>query len=68
MAETMVRTYKKEKAYREEAARLAGEGWRVITVTQEQRPPGCARGCLLGIFSLIFKPRPRWVVTYQRGE
>jgi hypothetical protein len=65
--ETMVRRYKSDKQYRRDAVRLAAGGWRVVNVVQEQPPTGCGRGCLLGFFALIFKPKPRLVVTYERG-
>lgn len=66
MAQTMVRTYKGESAYQKEAAKLAAQGWRVISVTPQPRRSGCARILLIGIFAAIFKPKPILIVTYQR--
>ena len=67
MPETMVRTYKSQAAYQRDSARLAADGWRVVTVTEQQPSPGCARGCLLGLMALVWKPKPYLTVTYERA-
>lgn len=64
--ETMSRTYQNQEAYSTDAARLAGQGWRVTNVTEHQPSTGCARGCLLGLFALVWKPKPELIVTYER--
>lgn len=65
--ETMVRVYRGTAAYRREAQRLAQEGW-VVANTVEHRPrSGCLRVfLLLGIFALVFPPKPELTVTYVR--
>ncbi len=62
-----VKRYKKERAYRKDAAMLAGHGWTVVSVTSEQQRSGCLRIILTGgIGALIWKPKPDFVVTYER--
>ncbi len=62
-----VKRYKKERAYRKDATRMAGEGWTVVSVTSEQQRSGCGRIIMLGgIGALIWKPKPDFVVTYER--
>ena len=62
-----VKRYKQEKAYRKDASRMASKGWKVISVTSEQQRSGCLRIILTGgIGALIWKPKPDFVVTYER--
>ena len=65
--EVMVRRYKSDGEYQREAARLAASGWHVANVVQDQRRSGCMRWLTIGLFALIWKPKPVFVVTYQRG-
>lgn len=64
--ETMTRTYKSTDAFRRDAEKLARQGWTVQNTTEHQPRTGCARGCLLGFFSLIWKPKPEIVAVYTR--
>lgn len=65
--ETMVRTYTSAKAYQNDAKRLARDGWSAANVTEHRRRSGCIRVfLLLGIFALVFPPKPEIVVTYVR--
>ena len=65
---TMVRVYTDPGRYRKDAERLAREGWRVEQVTEHRRRSGCLRVfLLLGIFALVFPPKPEIVVTYVRA-
>lgn len=64
--ETMVRVYKKPDEYQRDAQRLAAQGW-IVANTMERRPrAGCARILTLGLFTLVFPPKPELVITYSR--
>lgn len=64
--QTMVRTYSSQGAYQHDANHLAREGWRVQSVTESRPNIGCARGCLLGLWALVFRPKNKLIVTYVR--
>lgn len=61
-----IKEYKDRGEYEKDAPRMAAEGWRVVTVTEQTQRTGCLRMVTLGFFSLIWKPKPHLVVTYQR--
>jgi hypothetical protein len=62
-----VRRYKNEKEYQKDAGKWAKRGYNVLHVVSEQPRSGCARIVMLGgIGALFFKPKPVFVVTYQR--
>ena len=63
---TVVKTYATDDQYRFDARRMALDGWTVVNVVQEKRPPGCERIGCCGLFALLIPPRPVLVVTYQR--
>lgn len=66
--ETMVREYTSTDDYNRDARKLASQGWVVQDVTVRQPSTGCLRGCALGgIGALIWRPKPRTVVTYGRS-
>lgn len=65
-SETMVRTYKTAQEFNMDSATLATQGWRIANVIEQQHSPGCARILFLGLWSLIFKPKPTLLVTYVR--
>jgi hypothetical protein len=65
--ETMVREYKSIDDYRADAQKLARNGWNVKSVETIDPRSGCMRIILLGgIGALVFRPKPRIVVTYER--
>jgi hypothetical protein len=64
--ETMIRVYKSNSAYQHDARKLAGQGWRVVSVTERRPRAGIARIVLLMFLVLIFPPKPQLVVTYSR--
>ncbi len=66
MKDVIVRRYKSQEHYQRDAVAMARAGYEVVSVTSEQPSTGCLRGCLLGLFALIFKPKPVLVVTYRR--
>jgi hypothetical protein len=68
MQETTVKTYGSESEFKRDAGRMAKKGWRVQNVAREQRLPGCARGCLLGLFSFLIRPSDVLLVTYVKGN
>lgn len=61
-----VKTYASDGDYRKDAQRLAKQGWTVSNVTEQTRRSGCMRILLLGPVSIVYKPKPRIIVTYQR--
>lgn len=65
--QTTVKSYAGDKAYRRDAAKMAAKGWRVVNTTEERPRPGCGRIVGLGLFAAVFPPKPRLVVTYQKG-
>lgn len=64
--ETMVREYKSTKDFSKDAEKLARDGWYVSSQTERKPRAGCLRILTLGLFALIFHPKPILVVTYQR--
>ena len=64
----MVRQYGSLDDYQRDAAVLGVQGWDVVSMTQSDQRAGCLRGCLLGPFALIWKPRPRFIATYRRSS
>lgn len=65
-AETMVRTYPNPDAYQRDARKLAGKGWSVSNTMERKPRAGCARILTLGLFTMLFPPKPEIVVTYVR--
>lgn len=59
--------YRNQKSYQRDANKRAKKGWAVVSVTSEQPRSGCGRVFALGLFAIIFKPKPVLVVTYQRA-
>lgn len=68
MAESgvLVKEYRSQEEYQTDAAKLSAEGWRVVSVTEATQRSGCLRMIFLGLFALIWKPKPRLIVTYQK--
>lgn len=64
-SEIIVKRYKSEKEYQNDAKKLLSNGYEVLSVTSEQPRSGCGRILLIGIFAGIFKPKPVLVVTYR---
>ena len=65
--ETITRTYTSAKAFQQDSAKLAAEGWTVLTTTEHRPRQGCMRIILMAfIFAFMFPPKPQIVVTYQR--
>lgn len=69
MMETTVREYGSRGDYAKGAERMARDGWAVVSTTEQTRRSGCLRIILLGgIGALIFRPKPRILVTYSRAR
>lgn len=64
MKSVVVKRYKSEKQYQQDAQRMTAQGYKVVSVTSEQPRAGCLRIVTLGIFTLLWPPRPVLVVTY----
>lgn len=64
---TMVREYRDTGAMQKEANKLAGEGWNIVTQSEQTQRSGCGRILMLGPFALLFHPKPRIVVTYRKA-
>jgi hypothetical protein len=61
----IVREYTSAADFERDAAQLAGEGYAVTNQSTIQPRSGCLRIILLGgIGALIWRPKPRIVVTY----
>ena len=65
--ETQVGIYSNPNNYARDAKRLAQSGWVPISVTERRPRAGCLRIVTLGLWTLVFPPKPELVVTYQRG-
>ena len=63
----VVRRYKTEREYQRDAGRMVKRGYRVAHVVSEMRNAGCMRWLTIGLFAIIFRPKPELVVTYQRA-
>ena len=62
-----VKRYKSDQAYRQDAGKMAAQGWRVTNVISEQPRAGCMRIILTGgLGAIVWKPKPQLVVTYER--
>lgn len=61
----VVKRYKDEREYQRDAQRMARKGYKVVSSTSEKPRAGCARILTLGIFTLLFPPKPEFVVTYS---
>lgn len=67
--ETTVKVYRSSKDYQTDAQHMAQQGWTVSNVTENRPRSGCIRVfLLLGIFALVFPPKPEIVVTYSRAK
>jgi hypothetical protein len=60
------RTYEGEDAMREGIAQMAAQGWRVVSQTSYQPRAGVGRIALLGLGAAVIKPKPKFVVTFER--
>ena len=60
-----VKRYNSDADYQKDANRMLKEGYVITGSTSEQPRSGCLRILTLGI---LFKPKPQFVVTYQRQE
>lgn len=58
--------YASHDDFQEEAGAAGVRGWRVVSVIESERRAGCMRFLTLGIFALIWKPKPHLLVTYDR--
>lgn len=67
MKNTIVREYRSHADFERDAAKLAADGYSVLTVTESQPRSGCLRIVTLGLFALVWKPKPKLLVTYQRA-
>jgi len=63
---TIVRTYTSPGAYTKDARRMERQGYRVVNTVNQAPRAGCLRILTLGIFTMIFPPKPLIVVTYRR--
>lgn len=66
--EIKVREYRSQGAFQRDAARAAGDGWTVQSVTDRPQRAGCLRILLTGGVALVWKPPSRVMVTYQREQ
>ena len=64
-AEVVVHEYRDTPTYERYAQEMAELGWQVVDVTERQPRAGCLRIVTLGLWSLVFPPKPMLVVTYH---
>ena len=64
----VVRQYRDNRQYQSDARRMMKRGYRVISAVSEAPRAGCLRILTLGIFAMVFRPAPVWVVTYQLAQ
>lgn len=64
-AQIVVRRYRTDRQYQRDARKMARKGYRVATVTSERPNAGLLRWLTIGIFAMLFRPKPVLVVTYQ---
>lgn len=66
-ATIQVKRYGSPDEFQKDAQKLARQGWSVTAQSEETQRTGCMRFVMLGgVGALIFKPKPRLVVTYTR--
>ncbi len=63
----VVRIYRGQRALEAGIAAMARQGYSVATQTSYQPRVGLLRFLTLGFFSLIWRPKPKFVVTFKRG-
>ena len=59
-----VREYRSREAFDRDAINASANGWRVVSVTESQQRAGCIRIMLLWFIALLWRPKPRLIVTY----
>lgn len=64
----LVREYSDREAYENDARQLAGYGYAIRSVVDQQQRSGAVRIATLGFGALLWKPKPRLVVTYERAS
>lgn len=62
----ITRTYTSDKAMRKDMEQMQRAGYRVVSQDSHQPRAGLGRIILLGFFSLLFKPKMRFTVVYER--
>lgn len=62
-----VKEYKSNSEYQKEANNLFQQGYEVVSSVDQSQRIGCARGCLLGLFSLVWRPKSKILVTYKKA-
>lgn len=67
MGLTLVREYKGRDAFERDAQQLAEQGYSVVSVVDAQQRSGCMRMMTIGFFALVWKPKAKLIVTYQRA-
>jgi hypothetical protein len=75
--ETMVRIYQHAsglfpvfpRSFARDARHLAQSGWHVVSVAEQEQRSSCLRIFLLGgIGALVFHPKPKTIVAYERTK
>jgi hypothetical protein len=62
---SVVREYASRGAMDREIQEASAFGWRVASVSELSQRPGCLRGCTLGLFALVWRPRSHVMVTFN---
>jgi hypothetical protein len=61
-----IREYATEKEMQRDANKWLSRGYTITSQTYDKPSAGCGRWLIAGPFALLWKPKPRWIVTYQR--
>lgn len=61
---SQVREYASRGEFEKDAANAAEHGWTVASATEISQRGGCLRFLTLGLFMILFKPKPHILVTY----
>jgi hypothetical protein len=65
-AEVLIKEYTGLAEYQLDVPVMAAQGWRIVSAMQEEQHSGCLRIFTLGLFSFVWKPKPRILVTDSR--
>lgn len=62
----VVKEYKSRGSYERGVRDMGERGYIVVSAIEHSQRPGLMRILLLNFFALLWRPKPHFVVTYQR--
>ena len=60
--------YMTQAEYQRDVAKMANQGYTVVSVIEANQNAGCLRITTIGIFALVVRPKPHFLVTYQKSR